>query len=306
MPSRDRSSVDRSPSGRSARSHAHDLPDFSPRLYRGFIAYLRGYFGRNFTAVRTSGEVPRDARPVIFYANHPSWWDPIHFGLLASYRLPERRVYGPMDAEMLDKYRFFKKLGVFGTDRSRRGAAAFLSTGQAVMAEPASSLWMTVEGSFADPRQRPLQLLPGLAHLVRRLSDGWVVPLALEYPFWNESQPEALSRFGEPIDLAREPRRTASEWTQRFAERLEMTMDQLAEDAAQRDPARFETLQTGRVGVGGVYDQWRRLRALAQGQGFDAAHGTVGGRSASNGSVQTINTLGRNTPAADAAPGDQP
>ncbi|MEM7585852.1 MAG: lysophospholipid acyltransferase family protein, partial [Acidobacteriota bacterium] len=188
---RTRSAADRSASG---RLPPQGLPEFSPRLYRGFIAYLRSYFARNFTGVRTSGSLSEDAawtdsRPLIFYANHPSWWDPIHFGLLASYLLPERRVYGPMDADMLEKYRIFKKLGVFGVDRSRRGAASFLSASQAVLAEPATSLWMTVEGSFADPRQRPLEILPGLAHLASRLSDGWVVPLALEYPFWNERQP---------------------------------------------------------------------------------------------------------------------
>ena len=39
------------------------------------------------------------------------------------------------------------------------------------------------------------------------------------------------------------------------------------------NPARFVTLQTGRLGVGGIYDQWRRLKALARGETFDAAHG---------------------------------
>ncbi len=267
----------------SERSSA--MPEFSPFWYRWFVVYLKGYFARNFTAVRTAGEVPNDSKPLILYANHPSWWDPIHFGLLASFHLPERSVYGPMDREMLEKYRLFKKLGVFGTDRSRAGAAAFLQASQAVLAHPMTSLWLTGEGGFSDPRQRPIRLLPGLAHLVQRLDAGWVVPLALEYPFWNERQPEALSRFGAAIDLAAEPKRSTREWTALLSARLEATLDTLAVDAAGRDPASFVTLQTGRVGVGGIYDQWRRLKAVANKKSFNAAHGTVGHSSVGHGKV---------------------
>ncbi len=262
-------------------------PDFSPFGYRLFVRYLRSYFARNFTAVRTSGLgsppleslpplnplPPLDPLPLIVYSNHPSWWDPIHFGLLASYLHPELRVYGPMDSAALEKYRFFKKLGVFGVDRSRRGAAAFLRTSLAALAQPRASLWMTAEGQFTDPRQRPVHILPGVAHLARRLDAGWIVPLALEYPFWNERRPEALSRFGRPICLARQPVRSTRDWTSFLEERLVEALEALASDASSRDTERFVTLQTGGVGVGGVYDLWRRGKALMQGRHFDAAHG---------------------------------
>ncbi len=256
------------------RRTASAAPDFSPLGYRLFVRYLRRYFARHFTAVRTScpPSPPVGAR-LIVYSNHPSWWDPIHFALLASHLFPERRVYGPMDAEALEKYRFFKKLGVFGVDRSPRGAAAFLRTSLAVLDQPRASLWLTAEGRFADPRERPIRILPGLAHLARRLDDAWLVPLALEYPFWNERQPEALSRFGTPVDLAAEPDRSIAEWTERLEEGLAETVGALAVDARGREGGRFVTLQTGRVGVGGVYDLWRRLKALARGRSFTAAHG---------------------------------
>ncbi len=260
---------------RPATASRAQAPDFSPLGYRLFIGYLRGYFGRNFTAVRTSRLVspPNGSRRLIVYSNHPSWWDPIHFGLLASHLLPGRRVYGPMDAAALEKYRFFKKLGVFGVDRSPRGAAAFLRTSLAALAQPEASLWLTAEGEFTDPRQRPVRILPGVAHLARRLDDAWIVPLALEYPFWNERRPEALSCFGRPIDLSEEPARSTGDWTSVLERRLEAAMDRLAAEARSRDPERFVTLQAGRVGVGGIYDTWRRAKALARGRRFDAAHG---------------------------------
>ena len=46
------------------------------------------------------------------------------------------------------------------------------------------------------PATRPVRLRPGLAHLARRVPGATIVPLALEYPFWDERTPEALCRFG--------------------------------------------------------------------------------------------------------------
>ena len=87
-----------------------------------------------------------------------------------------------------------------------------------------------------------------------------------------ERLPEALSRFGRPIDVASEPRRTASEWHSFLESRLEETMDGLAGDAATRDAERFHTLLLGRAGVGGIYDRWRRFKFLLNGRSLDLAH----------------------------------
>ena len=270
--------ADDSPRGR--RISPGEVPEYSAFWSRMFLLYLRRYFAKSFRAVRTSGPGLSGAglagagdRPLVVYANHPSWWDPIHFFLLGSFVAPGRRVYGPMDAAALEKYRFFTKLGAFGIDRTPRGVSAFLRTGRAILDAPGASLWLTAEGRFADPRQRPVKIMSGLGYLARRLDGAWVVPLAVEYPFWNERFPEALTRFGKPIDLAVEPERPVEQWTDLFEARLERTMEALAEDARSRDPARFATVVDGRVGIGGVYDGWRRGKALVRGRSFDAAHG---------------------------------
>ena len=267
-----------SPERRSPGSRRPELPTYSPRLLAFFCLYLRRYFARNFTAVRvskTSAPAPSWNRPVIFYSNHPSWWDPIFYMLLGQDHLRIREGYGPMDAEMLEKYGFFRRLGIFGVEAgTRRGAATFLRTSLAVLERPGATLWLTAEGEFTDSRRRPVVLRPGLAHLAARLDRALVVPLALEYPFWNERRPEALARFGEPIEVG-ESRRSVAEWSALFAERLEATMDVLAEESARRDPGRFRPLVSGGTGVGGVYDLGRRLKALAAGREFHPGHGGV-------------------------------
>ena len=50
-------------------------------------------------------------------------------------------------------------------------------------------------------------------------------------------------------------------------------MDSLAADSMRREESLFEDLLTGRTGVGGLYDGWRRLLATARGERFRAAHG---------------------------------
>ena len=251
---------------------------YSPRLTRWFARWLRGYFGKSFDAVRISrqGRPPEDhGGPLLVYANHPSWWDPIHFLLLARLAMPRRRMFGPFEAQALEQYGFFARMGAFGIDTaSRQGAADFLRTCRGILALPDTTLWITAQGTFTDPRDRPVVLRPGLAHLARRLESGMVVPLAVEYPFGNERRPQALSYFGTPIPLERQGRSAdVDAWNARLSAALEETMDRLAAEVVARDPERFDTLVLGRTGIGGVYDAWRRAKATVRGETFDASHG---------------------------------
>jgi len=253
------------------------LRHYSPRIVRYFGRWLDRYFKKHFDGVRISleGCPPEDrSGALIVYTNHPSWWDPILFLLIARHAFPGRRMFGPMDAAALAKYSFFERIGAFGIDPfTRRGAAKFLATSRAILTTRDASLWITAQGEFSDPRSRPVQLRTGVAHLIRNLEWGWVVPLAVEYPFWNERAPEALARFGTPFELADEPDRSTDEWNLSLAARLTETMDALAEESVSRDPGRFRTLVLGRAGVGGLYDRWRKVKAWSRGRAFDPAHG---------------------------------
>ena len=253
------------------------LRRYSPRLVSWFARWLRGYFRRNFDGVRTSlaGAPPAEHDgPLVVYTNHVSWWDPIHFLLLSRDTIPGRRMFGPFDAAALAKYRMFRRLGGFGVERStRRGAVEFLVTCRAILAAPGTSLWITAQGEFRDPRTRPIVLQPGLAHLARDFERGVVVPLAVEYPFWNERRPEALSYFGRPIRAGEAAAMPLEDFNALLARRLAETMDALAEEAATRDPARFRTIVLGRAGVGGAYDLGRRFKSWISGRRFDSAHG---------------------------------
>ena len=257
------------------------LPPRSDVLYRWFAWWVRGYIQKHFHAVRLSrGSRPRVSPdlPLIVVLNHPSWWDPL-IGVILAGLFPERAHYAPMDAQALTRYSLFDRLGFYGVEPGTpRGAFAFLHTTTALLSQPGTAVWITAQGQFTDARVRPPRLRSGIGHLARRLNQGVVVTLALEYPFWEERLPEALARFGEPIGIERGQNLRAAEWVELIESSLATTQDALMADALSHDAAAFETLLTGKVAIGGIYAQGRKHWAWLRGERFQAEHGSGGGQ----------------------------
>ncbi|MGC8638951.1 MAG: lysophospholipid acyltransferase family protein [Isosphaeraceae bacterium] len=241
-----------------------------------FRAYARRYVRGHFHALRLANPNPLlelPPGPLIVVMNHPAWWDPL-IGLILTELLPASRIhFAPIDEYGLAQYRFLRRLGFFGVEvGTTRGSLAFLRESLAILAQPGAVLWITAQGEFVDPRDRPIRLKEGVGHLAHRLPAGTILPLALEYPFWKDRCPEALARFGTPIVISGPEGWSPRDWTARVATALEAAQDSLAEAARLRDPAAFQTIIAGSAGVGGVYDCWRRLRARVRGESFHPEH----------------------------------
>jgi 1-acyl-sn-glycerol-3-phosphate acyltransferase len=247
---------------------------------QAWFAFFAGVFTRsvrrNFHALRISRSCapPADVPHLLIYCNHPSWWDAAVIVVLLAKLFPTRQGYAPIDESMITRYGFMPRIGAFGVaQNAARGAAQFLAVGSRILADRRNVLFVTAQGRFTDARQRPLRLAPGLSHLLDHVTTVNLVPLAIDYVFWTERKPELLLRFGAPIagaDMQKLPR---AERTRRLEQALEQSMDALKAEAIQRDAAAFSTLLEGSAGVGGVYDLWRRSKAMFGGQPFKAAHG---------------------------------
>lgn len=247
-----------------------------PRISATGLFFFRGlvrrYFRRHFHAVRVScaEHLRQQTGPLIVYANHSSWWDPMVCFLLSAELLPGRPHFAPMDAAALQRYSVLGRLGIFPVQiESARGAVQFLRTGEAIV-RSGGVLWVTPQGRFADNRERPLVFKPGLAALAARLGTCTVLPLAIEYTFWDERKPETLLHFGQPVHVAGE---RADVIEARLLDALAIAMDQLRAKALARDSRGFDiTLARGVVGAGGMYAFGKRLRALATRQSYRAEH----------------------------------
>jgi 1-acyl-sn-glycerol-3-phosphate acyltransferase len=250
----------------------------SRRLLSFFAIYLHWYAGRHFHAIRVANasRFPSASGPLIAYSNHASWWDPLALILFSRYFLPTSDHYGPMDATALKHYGFLRKLGLFPIETgTRRGAVQFLRAAKEILSRPGSVLWVTPEGRFTDMRTRPVVFRPGLAALVARLGGCTLMPMAAEYTFWDERLPEILICCGKPIKVNNGRRQSAVEWNEELCAAMAATQDELAALARLRDPANFETILSGRLGISGVYGGWKRLLALLTGRDYQPSHGSI-------------------------------
>lgn len=248
---------------------------FSVRLYRGFSRYLRYFFGKNFSGVRIlnkdNATGPAD-RPVIYFCTHSAWWDAIVLHLLSSTLVTDRKPFAPMDQAALDHYRFMARIGMFGVEQdSARGAVKFLKTARELLSRHDTSLWVTPQGGFRDPRVRPVDFKPGVAHLARDQS-AILIPVAVEYPFWEERKPEVLICFGRPVDPADMKQRSVDDWNKLLEQSLTDTMDELTGAAIRQNPDDFHTLISGSAGVNPLFDAWHFAKSVITGKKISRRH----------------------------------
>jgi 1-acyl-sn-glycerol-3-phosphate acyltransferase len=266
-------------SGRS-NLRQHGAPPRVPHwLQNGFHRFLNRYLRKQFHAIGLASasrvETTIDkTQPLIVYVNHPSWWDPLTAHFLNHVLFPDRQFYAPIDAKALEQYSVFSKLGFYGVaSDTSRGAADFLQVSRGILATPGTSIWLTPEGRFADVRDRDSSLMPGLSHLCQSMSHGTVLPLAMEYVFWDEKLPVCLTLQGQMIRVADFANHSKSQWSEMLTDRLRSAQDELGQLAIARQSDPFDDLLVGHRGAGGAYDLMRRMKSRLSGRTFHAAHG---------------------------------
>ena len=246
----------------------------SPWRAAFYGAIFESTLRRGAHAVRIAQPSPVEALAapkLVIYCNHPAWWDGVLLLVLARRLFAPRVGFAPIEAAMLDRYPFMSRIGAFGVTETARGAADFLAAGKAVL-DAGHVLAVTAQGQFADARERPLGLRPGLAHLPAVAPDGVFLPMAVEFAFWEERRFEALVRFGAPLagaDLAPQP---VAARLHRLKSALEETMDALARDSVGRRAEAFSLLLGGSAGIHPAFDAWDRLKAAWSGRRYAPGH----------------------------------
>ena len=257
------------------------VPTVSPFLSWGFGWYVHRYLRRHFNAVRVAKQTKPDlpkGEVVICYMNHPGWWDPLVGYFLNSEFLDGRTAYAPIDIQALEQYPVFRKLGFYGVDlNSFEGAKQFLAITREVIKKSQVAIWITPTGRFVDVRARS-EFQPGLGHLAASAGGVMLLPVAVEYTFWEERTPEALVEFGPVIRTTRSEQ-SKNDWQSELESQLASAQARLAKKAIARDASQFDVALGGQAGVGGWYDFARRTRSRLNGTDFDPRHGRTPKRS---------------------------
>ena len=241
---------------------------YSPRFIRGFGWYTRRLLRKRFHAVRQAHDgadllslQAESERPMLVLANHPSWWDPLICFFVHRLFMPGRTGCAPIDSMQLEKFRFFRRLGLFGIDPEDPEAQDVLV--EYVLGhftqERRSTCWITPQGRFTDVRE-PVRIRPGAANIAARAAQPQVFSMAIEYGFWQDARPEVFLRLAEVPDAA-----SRTDWMRSMKQAMQQNLDSLRELVVAREPSAFRLLlgagAAGRQGaVNPLYEFWLRLR----------------------------------------------
>lgn len=170
-------------------------------ILRAFQAWGRGHVrrlarrGLDGVYVQGLDQARRHLRegPVLFAANHVSWWDGLMVVLMNEVLGASGRVL--MNATRLRSHAFFAAFGAIPIGDNPRQE---LHAAAEHLAGPGRALWIFPQGRQRPEVLRPLGFLRGVATL-SRLSGARVMPVALRYPMRESPNPTVIIRFGEPL-----------------------------------------------------------------------------------------------------------
>lgn len=235
-----------------------------------FRRYVRSLVRRHFAAVHWNQPVlgGEAGQRVVFVANHTNWWDGF-LGYLAGARLG-LHFHILMEAENLERYRMFKRIGALPMHR-RSAAAAYrdLEHATSQLRRPRTGVWIFPQGGRRPPQEPFRGVERGAAQIALRLEQAVLVwPVAFRYAFLGEQVPDAFIWFGTPIEVqggegGRESRR---ELTRRIEAEMTNTLSALDLLVREERLDSFSPLVTGRLSINKRLDQVRHRLGLLGGR----------------------------------------
>jgi 1-acyl-sn-glycerol-3-phosphate acyltransferase len=174
-----------------------------------FVSLVRSYarraIARRFDGLFVDGldEARRvvGARPVLFCANHVSWWDAFVLVLLDEALGADG--YALMDETNLARLPFFRAVGALplAVDGGA-GARRQLDDAVRTLDRPGRALWIFPQGRQRGAHRRPLGFKPGLRLIATRAQrhGAVIVPVALAFPWRKAPAPSIVVRFGDPLE----------------------------------------------------------------------------------------------------------
>lgn len=244
----------------------------SPRFRSFFAGYAARMVRRRFHSSKVlAGDGVHFARlntvesPVIILMTHASWWDPLAGLALWRRFTPSRDLLVPMDASELERFNFFRRLGMFGIDpddpKSLEAMKDYvLERFKVPGGRP--TLGLTPQGRFTDARA-PIRLRPGAAAIAAACPvRPEVIVVAVEYPFWQDKLPEMLVSIS-PVDPPDPKEATTANWHRGMTAAMVDATTRLSAASIARDPEPFEDLDPNhesRSRINPIMDWWLRIR----------------------------------------------
>lgn len=167
-----------------------------------FDIYCNILFWRRFSSVTTDFNYdPKPNRKTLYYLNHNSWWDGlIPFYLNQNYFKQNAR--GIMEDKQLEKYPFFKRLGVFSINLDNpRSSIRSLRYAIESLERPKSSLYMYPQGKIVPFSVDGLNFKKGIGWLCKQLPEVDVVPVGIYIHTMYDDKPKLEISVGPSVEI---------------------------------------------------------------------------------------------------------
>lgn len=192
---------------------------------------------------------PQKKEPLILYCTHGGWWDAaaVIFLSLKTFQLD---ALGMMEDTQLEKYSFFRKIGMFSVDRSNpRSAMESLIYCADNLRSQHRALWIFPQGKVLHQELRPVECESGMAFLIKKLGIAHCAPVALRYDFLQEQKPEMFISIGKPERIVWDNTLSTDTLTKHFNSRLTDEWNTMRNDIIMHTLCDYKTLLDGKKSV---------------------------------------------------------
>lgn len=141
-----------------------------PIIYPFFKYYTRWKILRNFKSVHLSGDYSEKRLPVLFIANHVSWWDGFWVFYL-NLKLFKRKFYFMMLEEQLKKYSFFIKSGGYSVKKGNRSILESIRYTAEILEESGNAVLMFPQGEIQSVYQSSFTFEKGLEKILEAVDN---------------------------------------------------------------------------------------------------------------------------------------
>jgi len=212
---------------------------------------------KTFNGIHIKGEenfLNRDKNiPSVIFLNHSNWWDAI-IPFYLSYSVWNVDGYAFMDFKQLQKYKFFRRIGVFSVDRES-GRESMKSLGYALelLKNKDTVLWIFPQGELLHWNVRPVVFEHGLSYMLSKCGKINLIPAAVNYEFLMEQRPEIFISVSEPVNPDNAiPRRVMSENLSGIMEKM---LDEQKSVIVSGNTGGYRTLMKGKKSKNKILDR---------------------------------------------------
>lgn len=174
---------------------------FSETAVRLFETFFRPWMHRRLADICLTGvpdPLPAD-HTVVLAANHTSWWDAFLLREIQRRAAPDQPLLTLMEEQQLQRYPFFRWMGVVGLDHSLSAIRNVCSTLHRF--RRGGPFWITMfpQGNIRPSWQRPLEFQPGLSFFSRMVKPTVVLPVGIHLEMLSKPSPSAFVAVGDPL-----------------------------------------------------------------------------------------------------------